>query len=144
MSTELIRQQSIKKNACCSGRPATEHFTNRVFGLPSHLFFPHHSALLQGLRAQLTPAQLPHYAYGLLLGLERHAQAVLGTSNKVPLPASSHVYMIPWGRAHTVERHQSIVGYGSHSVAWIAGCFFRSVCCAVLCCAVLCCAVLLP
>ena len=89
LKTELMRQQSSKRDVLCSGRPATEHFTNRVFGLPSHLFFPHHTALLHGLRAQLTPAQLPHHAHGLLLGLETHAQALLSSSNKVPLLAST-------------------------------------------------------
>ena len=97
-----MHQQSSKRDVLCSGRPATEHFTDRVFGLPSHLFFPHHTALLQGLRAQLTPAQLPHHAHGLLLGLEMHAQAVLSSSNKVPLLAS------PIWQYDTV-------GYGSHS-----------------------------
>lgn len=89
LKTELMRQQSSKRDVLCSGRPATEHFTNRVFGLPSHLFFPHHTALLHGLRAQLTPAQLPHHAHGLVLGLETHAQALLSSSNKVPLLAST-------------------------------------------------------
>ena len=78
-----IPQQNSKTDVLHSGRPATEHFTNRVFGLPSHLFFPHHAALLQGLRAQLTPAHLPHHAHGLLLRLERCAEGVLSTPRKV-------------------------------------------------------------
>ncbi|KAA6426780.1 MAG: cytochrome P450, partial [Trebouxia sp. A1-2] len=55
---------------CNPGRPATEHFTGRVFGLPSHLFFPHHTALLQGLRAQLTPAKLPSHGHALLSSMK--------------------------------------------------------------------------
>lgn len=124
--------QSSKRGVLCSGRPATEHFTNRVFGLPSHLFFPHHTALLQGLRAQLTPAHLPHHARGLLLGLETHAQAVLGSSSKVNLLASGVWPLKLWGIAFTVRWHQCIVRHGSHSVAWMAGCSFQAICCAVL------------
>ena len=119
----------------CSGRPATEHFTNRVFGLPSHLFFPHHTALLQGLRAQLTPAHLPHHAHGLLLGLETHAQAVLGSSSKVKLQASGVWQVKLWGMAFTVRWHQS-------PVRWLTQCSLDGrlifsgnlLCCPVLCC----------
>lgn len=68
---------------CNPGRPATEHFTGRVFGLPSHLFFPHHTALLQGLRAQLTPAKLPSHGHALLSSMKLESDRVLTSSGKV-------------------------------------------------------------
>ena len=83
--------QSCSSRCCCSdtnmtcnpGRPATEHFTGRVFGLPSHLFFPHHTALLQGLRAQLTPAKLPSHGHALLSSMQLESDRILTSSGKV-------------------------------------------------------------
>ncbi len=69
--------------ACNPGRPATEHFTGRVFGLPSHLFCPHHTALLQGLRAQLTPAKVPSHGHVLLSSMQLESDRILTSSGKV-------------------------------------------------------------
>ena len=85
------QHQSYSSHYCCCdtngtcnpGRPATEHFTGRVFGLPSHLFFPHHTALLQGLRAQLTPAQLPLRGHALLSSMQLESDRILTSSGKV-------------------------------------------------------------
>ena len=47
-------------------RPAIEHFTQRVFGLPSALFFPRHADLLGTLRGLLSPGNLPAHMHSLL------------------------------------------------------------------------------
>ena len=68
------------------GRPATEHFTHRVFGLPSDLFFPHHSALLQRLRSLLTPAQLPERGHHLLTRMQQNSRHLVNSPGKVMKP----------------------------------------------------------
>ncbi|DBA87474.1 TPA: Cytochrome P450 7B1, variant 4 [Trebouxia sp. C0004] len=76
-------------------RPATEHFTGRVFGLPSHLFFPHHTALLQGLRAQLTHAQLPLHGHALLSSMQLESDRILTSSGKADLMCSIKDTLFP-------------------------------------------------
>ena len=53
-------------------RPAVEHFTQRVFQLPSSQFFPQHHHLLTSLRSILTPDQLHHHAHTLEYIFRRH------------------------------------------------------------------------
>ena len=46
-------------------RPAIEHFTQRVFRLPSARFFPRHAAMLGALRSLLAPAGLARRMRGV-------------------------------------------------------------------------------
>lgn len=91
-------------------RPATEHFTGRVFGLPSHLFFPHHTALLQGLRAQLTPAKLPSHGHALLSSMQLESDRILTSSGRPDVqyqghPVSSSCAVYLWSSLPAVSWH---------------------------------------
>ena len=62
-------------------RPAVEHFTQRVFGMPSAEFFPNHQLMLSTLRKALVPAELPQHLQQLAaLMLQRLQRSCAGVA----------------------------------------------------------------
>ena len=60
-------------------RPAVEHFTQRVFGMPSAEFFPSHQLMLSTLRKALVPAELARHLQRLAaLVLQRLQRSCAG------------------------------------------------------------------
>ena len=67
-------------------RPAIEHFTQRVFLLPSEHFFPKHALMLSTLRKALVPAELAQHMQRLAVLMHQRLHSKVGNMGKVLPP----------------------------------------------------------
>ena len=70
-------------------RPAVEHFTQRVFGMPSAEFFPSHQLMLSTLRKALVPAELAQHLQRLAALMLQRLQCSYAGMPKVSCLRSS-------------------------------------------------------
>lgn len=81
----------VNNPALC--RPAIEHFTQRVFKLPSGQFFPKHTLMLSTLRKALVPAELAQHMQRLAALMLQRLQSKFVSSGKVILPAPGPLFL---------------------------------------------------
>lgn len=78
-------------------RPAIEHFTQRVFMLPSQQFFPKHALMLSTLRKALVPAELAQHMQRLAILMFQRLKGKTGNTGKV----------MPFGHSDIASRYGS-------------------------------------